>query len=86
MAQYTGKVAWFNNAKGFGFLSREGGADVFVHFSAVCKDGYKSLSEGEEVSFDVIQGEKGPQADKVEPISKDPSRAVLQGATRNPKL
>ena len=65
MAQYMGKVAWFNNAKGFGFLSREGGPDVFVHYSAIQMDGYHTLKEGDEVEFDVIQGDKGPQADKV---------------------
>ncbi len=69
MAQHTGKVGWFNNAKGFGFLTREDGPDVFVHFSAIEGDGYKSLKEGVPVEFDIIQGEKGrPQADKVRPI------------------
>ena len=70
MAQYSGKVAWFNNAKGFGFLSREGGPDVFVHFSAIQTDGYKCLKEGEPVEFDVIQGDKGPQADRVVKLAK----------------
>ena len=66
MAQYTGKVNWFNNAKGFGFLSRQDGPDVFVHYSSVEKDGYKSLKEGEPVEFDVIEGSTGrPQADHV---------------------
>ena len=58
MAQYTGEVKWFNNAKGYGFLGREGGPDVFVHFSAILLDGYKSLKEGDPVEFDIIQGEK----------------------------
>jgi CspA family cold shock protein len=58
-------VKWFNNAKGFGFLGREGGADVFVHYSSIQSDGYKSLKEGDEVEFDIIQGSKGPQADHV---------------------
>jgi CspA family cold shock protein len=65
MAQFSGKVNWFNNAKGFGFLTREDGSDVFVHYSSIQNDGYKSLKEGEAVEFDVIQGSKGPQADKV---------------------
>jgi CspA family cold shock protein len=65
MAQYEGTVKWFNNAKGFGFLGREGGNDVFCHYSSIQSDGYKSLKEGDAVSFDVIQGDKGPQADKV---------------------
>lgn len=65
MAQFTGAVRWFNNAKGYGFLGRDDGADVFVHFSAIESEGYKSLKEGETVEYDVIQGEKGPQADSV---------------------
>lgn len=66
MAQYRGTVKWFNNAKGYGFLGHEGGADVFVHYSCIESDGYKSLKEGEEVEFDIIQGEKGrPQAAEV---------------------
>ena len=69
MAQLTGTVAWFNNAKGFGFLSHNGGPDVFVHFTAIQRDGYKSLKEGEAVHFDIVQGDKGPQADQVTPVS-----------------
>ncbi len=65
MAQYTGAVKWFNNAKGFGFLGREDGPDVFVHYSSIQFEGYKSLKEGDEVEFDVIQGTQGLQADKV---------------------
>jgi cold shock protein len=65
LAQYTGQVRWFNNAKGFGFLGREGGPDVFVHYTSIQLDGYKSLKEGDEVEFDIIQGAQGPQADKV---------------------
>jgi len=65
MAQYTGIVKWFNNAKGFGFLGREGGPDVFVHYSSIRSDGYKSLKEGDEVEFDIIEGSKGQQADQV---------------------
>lgn len=65
MAQFSGTVKWFNNAKGYGFLGREEGADVFIHYSSIQNDGYKSLKEGDSVEFDVIQGDKGPQADKV---------------------
>ena len=66
MAQYTGPVKWFNNAKGYGFLGHDGGADVFVHYSSIQTEGYKTLKEGDGVTFDIIQGDKGPQADKVE--------------------
>jgi CspA family cold shock protein len=65
MAQYNGEVKWFNNAKGYGFLGREGGPDVFCHFSSIRSEGYKSLKEGDLVEFNVIEGEKGPQADGV---------------------
>ena len=61
----TGVVKWFNNEKGFGFISVEGGDDVFAHFSAIQGDGYKSLEEGQNVEFDVVEGQKGPQAANV---------------------
>jgi CspA family cold shock protein len=70
MSQHEGTVRWFNNAKGYGFLGQDGGPDVFVHFSSIQKDGYKSLKEGELVQYDVIQGEKGPQADQVKPLKR----------------
>ena len=60
-----GKVKWFNDAKGYGFIEQENGQDVFVHYSAIEGEGYKSLREGQEVVFDVIQGAKGPQATNV---------------------
>lgn len=60
-----GKVKWFNNEKGFGFIEQENGTDVFVHFSAITGDGFKSLEEGQEVSFDVVEGNRGPQAANV---------------------
>ncbi len=66
MDKLHGKVAWFNNAKGYGFLSYDGGPDVFVHFSSIRSEGYKSLNEGDAVVFSIIQGTKGPQADDVE--------------------
>ena len=65
MGQYKGTVKWFNNAKGFGFLGREDGPDVFIHYSAIQGDGYRTLKQGDAVSFDIVQGEKGPQADQV---------------------
>jgi len=61
----TGTVKWFNESKGFGFLEREGGPDVFVHFSAIKADGFRSLAEGQRVSFTVTEGQKGPQAENV---------------------
>ena len=65
VAQYKGKVKWFNNAKGYGFIGREDGPDVFVHYSAIQLDGYKTLKEGDDVEFDIVEGQKGPQADGV---------------------
>jgi cold shock protein len=61
----TGTVKWFNAAKGYGFISRESGADVFVHYSAITSDGYRSLDEGDRVEFTVLQGPKGAQAAEV---------------------
>lgn len=61
----TGVVKWFNNAKGYGFIGREGGPDVFVHYSAITIEGYKSLQEGDQVEFEIAQGQKGPQAANV---------------------
>ena len=61
-----GTVKWFNNSKGYGFLTDEEGNDVFVHYSAITMDGYKTLKQGEEVKFDVVQGDKGLQAVNVD--------------------
>jgi CspA family cold shock protein len=60
-----GRVKWFNDSKGFGFIEQDGGKDVFVHHSAIQGEGYKSLSEGDRVSFEVVQGQKGPAAENV---------------------
>lgn len=62
---YNGKVKWFNAQKGFGFIEREDGDDVFVHFSAIQSDGFKTLEEGQEVEFEIVEGEKGLQAANV---------------------
>jgi CspA family cold shock protein len=60
-----GTVKWFNNAKGYGFIGRDDGPDVFVHYSAITSEGYKSLQEGDAVDFEIVQGQKGPQAANV---------------------
>jgi CspA family cold shock protein len=64
-----GTVKWFNDAKGFGFIAQEGGNDVFVHFSAIEAGGFRSLAEGEEVEFDIVEGPKGQQAANVRKVT-----------------
>jgi cold shock protein len=64
-----GTVKWFNNAKGYGFIGRDDGPDVFVHYSAITSEGYKSLQEGDQVEFEISQGQKGPQAANVSKAS-----------------
>lgn len=64
-----GTVKWFNSEKGFGFIEQDGGgADVFVHYSAISTDGFRTLDEGQRVEFEITQGQKGPQADQVRPV------------------
>ena len=63
-----GSVKWFNDAKGFGFIEQEDGPDVFVHFSAIAGDGFKSLAEGDKVEFEIVDGDKGPQAANVSKV------------------
>lgn len=65
MATTTGTVKWFDEAKGFGFISQESGPDVFAHYSAIQSEGFKTLAEGQRVEFTVVQGQKGPQAENI---------------------
>lgn len=65
MERIKGTVKWFNNVKGYGFIGREDGPDVFVHYTAIVADGYKSLHEGDEINFEIADGQKGPQAANV---------------------
>ena len=68
MSTLKGTVKWFNGKKGFGFIEREGASDVFVHFKAIISDGFKTLTDGQSVEFDVEEGQKGPQAANVSVI------------------
>ncbi|MBA6413511.1 cold-shock protein [Parahaliea sp. F7430] len=68
MSTETGTVKWFNETKGFGFIERENGPDVFVHFSAIKGEGFKTLADGQKVEFKVTDGQKGPQAEDVVPV------------------
>ena len=63
----AGKVKWFNDAKGYGFIETNEGKDIFVHYSAIVKEGFKTLAEGQDVTFDIVEGNKGPQAANVAP-------------------
>ncbi|MCG8513921.1 MAG: cold shock domain-containing protein [Halanaerobiales bacterium] len=62
---FSGKVKWFDAQKGYGFIEREDGDDVFVHFSAITDDGFKTLEEGQDVEFEIVEGDRGPQASNV---------------------
>ena len=64
-----GRVKWFNNTKGYGFIGREDGADVFVHYSAIAADGFRTLNEGDLVEFEIVKGQKGPQAANVSKVT-----------------
>jgi CspA family cold shock protein len=63
-----GNVKWFNNSKGYGFIGRDNGPDVFVHYSAIVGDSYRTLNEGDQVEFEIVQGPKGPQAENVSKV------------------
>ena len=64
----TGTVKWFNESKGFGFITQDDGTDIFAHYSAIQGDGFKTLAEGEAVSFEVVEGDKGPRAQNIEKV------------------
>ena len=80
----TGKVKWFSNAKGYGFIEQEGGQDVFVHYSSIAGEGYKTLDEGEVVTFEIVQSDKGPQASNVMKQEKKEAKPQPEG-TQKPK-
>ncbi len=75
-----GTVKWFNSRKGYGFIATADGSDIFVHYSNIASDGYKTLAEGDEVTFDIVQGEKGPRAQNVVPCSAAKAGAKKAGS------
>ena len=82
MSTTTGTVKWFNDEKGFGFITQDnGGPDVFAHFRQIAGDGFKSLAEGQRVEFKVTQGQKGPQAEDIRPLSWSGYRVVASDLT-----
>jgi CspA family cold shock protein len=83
MARKRGTVKWFNNAKGYGFIGVEGENDVFVHYSAITQEGYKSLREGDEVEFEITEGKRGPQADNVIKVGESPQPAESESGQEN---
>ncbi len=79
----NGTVKWFNNTKGYGFIGRTNGPDVFVHYSAIVAEGYKTLNEGDAVEFEIVQGAKGPQAANVVQGSLDRERQTSEAPPAN---
>ncbi len=82
MSQFVGKVRWFNPSKGYGFLGRDGGSDVFVHYTAIQNGDFRSIKEGEPVSFDVTEGVQGPQAVQVHRLERAQRAAIDVGSAR----
>jgi CspA family cold shock protein len=80
-----GTVKWFNSRKGYGFIATAEGNDIFVHYSNIASDGYKTLAEGDVVSFDIVQGEKGPRAENVIPVSAAKTGAGKGEQTQKPQ-
>jgi CspA family cold shock protein len=74
-----GTVSWFNSARGYGFIGREDGPDVFVHYSGIVGDGYRTLQEGDRVTFEIVQGPKGPQANNVVKLDRASQTFALRG-------